>query len=180
MASKTDISTTLESSGEASKAALDINAPSSQETLSPDVIDSGINKAVRHKVDRRLLAFYCVVYLFMRINATNVTNTAIMNAGKPSNIRTQLGNLTSEQWAWIISIFSYPYMFFEPPSTLLLKRFTPRVWMSRIMITWGAVSMCQAAATNYGSMLACRFFLGAAEAGYGNLALKLVEYLHCR
>jgi hypothetical protein len=89
-----------------------------------------------------------------------------MNAKTPQNIKIQLGNLTSSQWAWIISIFSYPYMFFEPPSTLLLKRFTPRVWMSRIMITWGAISMCQAATTNYSGMLACRFFLGLAEAGY--------------
>lgn len=166
------------------------DTPSSPETTSLHSSDSQASKAVRRKVDSRLLAFYCVVYLFMRINATNVTNTAIMNAGSPSNIQIQLGNITSSQWAWIISIFSYPYMFFEPPSTLLLKRFTPRVWMSRIMLTWGAISMCQAATTNYAGMLACRFFLGAAEAGYypgvlyhlsfwypaGNLPLRIAVF----
>jgi MFS family permease len=141
-------------------------SPSSPDSSSLHPPDAAASKAVRRKVDSRLLAFYCIVYLFMRINATNVTNTAIMNAGEPTNIKAQLGHITSSQWAWIVSIFSYPYMFFEPPSTLLLKRFTPRVWMSRIMITWGAISMCQAATTNYAGMLACRFFLGAAEAGY--------------
>jgi predicted MFS family arabinose efflux permease len=119
-----------------------------------------------------------------------ILHEAIMNANTSSNIKIQLGNLSSGQWAWIISIFSYPYMFFEPPSTLLLKRFTPRVWMSRIMITWGAVSMCQAATKNYAGMLACRFFLGAAEAGYypgvlyhlsfwypaGNLPLRIAVF----
>lgn len=169
MAAKLDVSAASAPAGAQNKEIGDYDVPSSPETASLHVVESSSSKAVRTKVDKRLLAFYCVVYLFMRINATNATNTAIMNAGSPSNIRTQLGNITSEQWAWIISIFSYPYMFFEPPSTLLLKRFTPRVWMSRIMVTWGVVSMCQAATTNYAGMLACRFFLGAAEAGYGKL-----------
>ena len=140
--------------------------PSTPESVSDNGHDLDAVRAVRRKVDRRLLSFYCVAYLIMRINVTNATNTAIMNAKTPQNIKIQLGNLTSSQWAWIISIFFYPYMFFEPPSTLLLKRFTPRVWMSRIMITWGIVSMCQAATRSYSGMLACRFFLGLAEAGF--------------
>lgn len=36
--------------------------------------------------------------------------------------------------------------------------------MSRIMITWGAISMCQGAVQNYSGILATRFFLGLAEA----------------
>ncbi len=60
------------------------------------------------------------------------------------------------------SIFYYPYGAFEPASTLLLKRFKPNVWMSRIMITWDIISMCQAATSNYAGILACRFFLGMA------------------
>lgn len=57
-------------------------------------------------------------------------------------------------------------MVFEPVSTMLMKRFTPSVWMSRIMLTWGIVSMLQATTTNYSGMLACRFFLGLAESGF--------------
>jgi MFS family permease len=57
-------------------------------------------------------------------------------------------------------------MFFEPLATLMLKRFSPSVWMSRIMFTWGIISMCQGASQNYAGILACRFFLGAAEAGF--------------
>lgn len=38
--------------------------------------------------------------------------------------------------------------------------------MSRIMLTWGAVSMCQGAVQNYAGILATRFFLGLAEAGF--------------
>ena len=165
MASKADNTDRNTSATAEGKEILDYDVPSSPESTSLHDHDSDASKAVRRKVDHRLLAFYSVVYLFMRINATNATNTAIMNAGQPTNIRIQLG-LSSSDWAWIISIFSYPYMFFEPPSTLLLKRFTPRVWMSRIMVTWGVISMCQAATSSKAGLLACRFFLGAAEAGY--------------
>lgn len=127
---------------------------------------SQTEKAAYRKADTRLLLWYSFVYLIMRIHVQNVTNSAIMNLESGDGIRLQLGGLDSEQWAWVISIFYYPYMLFEPPATMLLKRFSPSKWMARIMITWGIISMCQGAAQNYAGILACRFFLGAAEAGY--------------
>lgn len=122
-------------------------------------------KAVQRKVDLRILLWYSFIYLIMRINVSNITNTAIMNETQGDDIRQQL-HLSSQQWAWVLSIFYYPYAAFEPASTLLLKRFKPNIWMSRIMVTWGIVSMCQGATQNYSSILACRFLLGLAEAGY--------------
>lgn len=95
-----------------------------------------IAKQARRKVDKRLLIWYAFVYLIMRIHVSNITNTAIINLEEGTGIKKQLGNLTSSQWAWTLSIFYYPYMFFEPIATLALKRFSPSVWMSRIMVTW--------------------------------------------
>lgn len=99
--------------------------------------DSKSAKVAYRKADIRILLFYSVVYLFMRINVSNITNTAIMNVDEGAGIKKQLGNLSSSQWAWVISIFYYPYMLAEPASTVLLKHFSPSVWMSRIMISWG-------------------------------------------
>ncbi|KAK7737080.1 hypothetical protein SLS63_002871 [Diaporthe eres] len=123
-------------------------------------------KSAHRKVDRRLVLWYSFVYLIMRIHVSNISNTAIINLEEGDGIKAQLGNLTSQQWAWVLSVFYYPYMLLEPFATLALKRFTPRLWMSRIMVTWGIVSMCQGATSNYAGILACRFFLGAAEAGF--------------
>lgn len=123
-------------------------------------------KSAQKKVDRRVILWYSFVYLIMRIHVSNITNTAIINIEEGDGIKKQLGNLTSGQWAWVLSIFYYPYMFFEPASTLMLKRFSPSAWMSRIMITWGVISMCQGATQNYAGILVCRFFLGLAEAGF--------------
>jgi MFS family permease len=140
----------------------------SQSPIPSDSLTTPQSEADRsgyRKVDIKLLLWYSFVYLIMRIHVQNVTNSAIMNLETGHGIKAQLGNLDSEQWALVISIFYYPYMFLEPPATLLLKRFSPSKWMARIMITWGIISMCQGAAQNYAGLLACRFFLGAAEAG---------------
>ncbi|KAF2798602.1 MFS general substrate transporter [Melanomma pulvis-pyrius CBS 109.77] len=109
-------------------------------------------KSAHRKVDKRLLGWYAFVYLIMRIHVGNISNSAIINLEQGTGIKKQLGNLSSAQWAMALSIFYYPYMFLEPFATLALKHFSPSVWMSRIMITWGVIT--------------CRFFLGAAEAGF--------------
>jgi MFS family permease len=123
-------------------------------------------KTAHHKVDKRLLCWYAFVFLIMRMNVNNISNTAIMNLEQGTGIKKQLGNLSSSQWGWALSIFWYPYMFLEPLATLMLKRFTPSIWMSRIMLTWGIISICQGATHNYAGILLCRFFLGVAEAGF--------------
>lgn len=70
----------------------------------------------------------------------------------------------------------------EFPSNILLKYFSPRVWIGRIMISWGEscfyhipfvltltaigiVTLCTAAVSSYEGLLVARFFLGLAEAG---------------
>jgi hypothetical protein len=133
---------------------------------SSDTPSGNILRAAHRKVDTRLLFWYAFVFLIMRMNVNNISNTAIMNLEQGTGIKKQLGDLSSSQWAWALSIFWYPYMFLEPLATLMLKRFSPSVWMSRIMLTWGIISMCQSATHNYTGILLCRFFLGVAEAGY--------------
>lgn len=123
-------------------------------------------KSAYRKMDIRLVAWYAVVYFFLKLESHNITNAAIMNIEEGTNIKHQLGNLTSEQWAMALSVPHYPYLLFEPISTFLLKRFSPRKWMSRIMLTWGIIAMCHGATQNFGGLLACRFLLGLAEAGF--------------
>lgn len=123
-------------------------------------------KSARRKVDLRLVVWYSFMYLILMIHKGNISNAAIINLESGDGIREELGGLTSSQWAWAISIFYYPYMLAEPAATLALKKFNPNVWMARIMITWGVISMCQGATQNFEGLMACRFFLGLAEAGF--------------
>jgi hypothetical protein len=62
-------------------------------------------KRAHRKLDKRLLLWYSFVYLIMRIHVSNISNTAIINLEQGTGIKKQLGNLNSEQWAWVLSIF---------------------------------------------------------------------------
>lgn len=60
-----------------------------------------------------------------------------------------------------------PYIVFEAPSNLLLKRMKPSTWQSRIMLTWGIALCCHAAATSKSGIFAARFFLGVVSEDCG-------------
>ncbi len=62
-------------------------------------------------------------------------------------------------------IFFFGYFFFEVPSNLMLEKFGARVWMCRIMLSWGLVSMATAFVKTAFAFYVLRFLLGLAEAG---------------
>lgn len=96
----------------------------------------------------------------------NLGNARTLNNDHPeSNIVKEL-SLTGNRYNIAIAVFFVPYVIFEAPSNILMKYFTPSVWIGRIMITWGIITMCTAAVSSFGGLLAVRFFLGVAEAGF--------------
>jgi MFS family permease len=63
-------------------------------------------------------------------------------------------------------IFFLGYFIFEVPSNLLLSKVGARIWIARILITWGIISGCTALVTGPTSFYSVRFLLGLAEAGF--------------
>lgn len=63
-------------------------------------------------------------------------------------------------------IFFFGYFLFEVPSNVIMERVGARLWMFRIMFTWGLVSMAMAFAQGTWSFYGLRFLLGVAEAGF--------------
>jgi sugar phosphate permease len=63
-------------------------------------------------------------------------------------------------------IFFVSYFLFEVPSNLALEHFGARVWIARIMITWGVIAAAMALVVGPRSLYLMRFLLGAAEAGF--------------
>jgi ACS family tartrate transporter-like MFS transporter len=66
----------------------------------------------------------------------------------------------------IAGAFFWTYAICEIPSNFLLQRFGARVWVTRIIISWGLVTMATAAAHDGTSLLILRLLLGIAEAGF--------------
>jgi MFS family permease len=77
---------------------------------------------------------------------------------------TELG-LEGHEYNNALVIFFAPYIFFEIPSNILLKKFKPHVWLSACMFLFGLTTTLQGVVTNYSGLLATRFFLGVFESG---------------
>src|SRR5262249_28269638 len=74
--------------------------------------------------------------------------------------------LTATQYGRGAGIFFLGYCLFEIPSNLVLYRLGARLWIARIMITWGLVSVGMAFVGEVWSFYVLRFLLGVAEAGF--------------
>jgi ACS family tartrate transporter-like MFS transporter len=64
------------------------------------------------------------------------------------------------------SMFFVGYVFFEIPSNLIMERVGARIWIARIMITWGLVSVCMLFVKSSFGFYSLRFLLGVSEAGF--------------
>ncbi|WP_235035435.1 MFS transporter [Roseomonas sp. 18066] len=119
---------------------------------------SAIERSTMRKVAWRLLPFLIVCYFISYLDRVNV------GFAGPA-MRADLG-LSATAFGTAAGIFFLAYFAFEVPSNLALNRFGARIWIARIMITWGILSGAQAFVTGPTSFNIVRVLLGAAEAGF--------------
>ena len=123
-----------------------------------DPAASEIEQATMRRVARRLvpllIACYCVAYLD-RVNVSFAGLT--MNRDL---------HLSASVFGFGAGVFFVSYFLCELPSNLILNKVGARMWIARILITWGIVSGLTAAVQGEKSFYAIRFVLGAAEAGF--------------
>jgi MFS transporter, ACS family, tartrate transporter len=73
---------------------------------------------------------------------------------------------TAYIYGWGAGIFFLGYFLFEVPSNVILEKIGARLWIARIMITWGIAAAVMAFVVGPVSFLTLRFLLGVAEAGF--------------
>ena len=110
------------------------------------------------KVTRRLVPFLMLCYFIAYLDRVNVGFAG-------ATMSRDLG-LSAGAFGGAAGIFFIAYFFFEVPSNLALDRFGARVWIARIMFTWGIISGAQAFVVGETSFNAVRLLLGVAEAGF--------------
>ena len=116
-----------------------------------------IERQTMRKVYLRLLPLAMIIYFFCYLDRINVSFAALqMNA--------DIG-LTAAAYGLSSTAFYIGYCLFEVPSNVILDKVGARIWIARIMITWGLVSGATAFATGPISFLTIRLLLGFAEAG---------------
>jgi len=110
------------------------------------------------KVSWRLLPLVVVAYLVAYIDRTNIA-VAALTMNKDLGFSASLYGIGA-------GIFFIGYALFEVPSNMILEKVGARMWIARIMITWGIVSGLMATVIGPISFLSLRFLLGVAEAGF--------------
>src|SRR5260370_34153842 len=89
--------------------------------------------------------------------------------------------ISSQQFGLVAGIFFFGYFLFEIPSNLLLHRLGARIWITRILITWGILATLTGFVHSVHQLYVVRFLLGLAEAGYfPGIALYLTYWFRQR
>ncbi|HEY6509030.1 MAG TPA: MFS transporter [Vicinamibacterales bacterium] len=127
----------------------------------PDSLAAATDAEARRvfaKIGWRVMPILTTAYILNYLDRTNIAFAAL-------TMREAIG-LTQTQLGVGAGIFFVGYCFLEVPSNVALFRFGARVWISRIMISWGIVSAAMAFAVGPNSFYLFRLLLGAAEAGF--------------
>jgi len=120
--------------------------------------DENFEAKTYRKADVRLLPFLFLCYILAYLDRVNVGFAKLQMLKDLS--------LSDAAFATGAGIFFIGYFFFEVPSNVLLKKFGARMWIARIMISWGVISSCMIFVKGEWSFYAMRFLLGLAEAGF--------------
>src|SRR5258708_16133469 len=118
----------------------------------------GIEKRRIRKLQLRLLPFLLLLYVVAFIDRINIGFAAL-------TMNKDMG-LNSQQFGFAAGIFFFRYFLCEVPSNLLLHKIGARVWITRILITWGILATLTGFAHTVHQLYVVRFLLGLAEAGY--------------
>ncbi|NTE68189.1 MFS transporter [Agrobacterium tumefaciens] len=120
------------------------------------------------KLYKRIVLFAFICFIVNYLDRVNIGFAAL-------HMNEDLG-LTPYLFGIGAGIFFLGYMAFEIPSNMMLHKYGPRVWIARIMITWGIVSCGMAFITGPASFFIMRFLLGVAEAGFAPGILLYLTY----
>jgi len=125
------------------------------------------------KIRRRIIPFVFVLYVISFLDRMNISFAAL-------TMNKELA-ITSQQFGLVAGIFFIGYFLFEIPSNLLLHKLGARVWITRILVTWGILAMLTGFVQSANQLYIVRFLLGLAEAGYfPGIALYLTYWFRQR
>jgi ACS family tartrate transporter-like MFS transporter len=123
-----------------------------------EVMDATIERSTMRKVYLRLLPFAVLSYVLAYVDRINVSFAGL-------TMRGDLG-MSAGTFGFAVGMFYWGYFIFEVPSNVILEKVGARIWIARIMITWGILAGLTAAVTGSTSFAIVRFLLGVAEAGF--------------
>ncbi|GFP59743.1 uncharacterized transporter C1002.16c [Trichoderma asperellum] len=120
--------------------------------------EAALARKILFKIDTRVMPILALLLLCSFLDRTNVGNAKIL--GLESDV-----GITDTQYSQGLAVFYATYIACELPSNLVLKKFSPRIWLPTLTVAWGIITMCLGFIRSFGSFAAVRALLGVAEGG---------------
>ncbi|GKZ21372.1 hypothetical protein AbraIFM66951_006234 [Aspergillus brasiliensis] len=117
-------------------------------------------RKIIHRVDRRLVTMAGLAYCISLMDRTNLSMAAV--AGMTKDLQLGVGT----RYSVVILVFFIPYVVFQPPMTVIIRKVGPTLFLGTLVISWGAILVGMGFVKNWKQMVAIRVLLGALEAGY--------------
>lgn len=135
-------------------------------------IDPIAEKKLLRKLDIHVLPPLTVLFLLAFLDRTNIGNAKIQGLTKDLK-------MVGPDYNIALFVFFVPYILFEVPSNIVLKRMAPSTWLSIIMVLWGICTLGQGLVNTFEGLVALRVLIGLFEAGLfpGTFTHKRVVHL---
>jgi MFS transporter, ACS family, tartrate transporter len=134
----------------------------------PAIASISVGTKTIQKVRIRIIPFIFVLYIVAFLDRINITFAAL-------TMNKELA-ITSQQYGMLTGIFFIGYFLFEIPSNLLLHQVGARLWIARILVSWGIVAVLGGFVQGVHQLYVVRFLLGLAEAGFAPGMLLYLTY----
>jgi len=121
-------------------------------------VDVTLQRSTMRKVYLRLLPFAVLCYILAYIDRINVSFAGL-------TMRDDIG-MSAATFGFAVGMFYWGYFIFEVPSNVIMEKVGARIWIARIMITWGILAGLTAVVKDSTTFAIVRFLLGVAEAGF--------------
>jgi len=128
------------------------------EMTNPQAASSSVEISTIHKVRTRILPYIFLLYIVAVLDRVNIGFAAL-------TMNKELA-ITAQQFGLLAGIFFIGYFLFEIPSNLMMHKVGARIWIARILISWGIISFLTALSHSAMHLYIVRFLLGLAEAGF--------------
>ncbi|KAI2464711.1 major facilitator superfamily MFS-1 [Annulohypoxylon bovei var. microspora] len=145
------------------KGVLDVEQVERKKTQSTDIIDDDVDeqegKKILWRVDRRLIVLVGLLYCISLMDRANLSAAAV--AGMIEDL-----DLVGTRYSIVTLVFFITYIIFQPPSTIVIRKVGPRIFLPTIILAWGAVMIGFGFSPSFEVLMALRLLLGVFEAGY--------------
>lgn len=121
-------------------------------------VSSDLNTRTIPKIQKRLLPFIFICYNIALLDRVNIGFAGL-------TMNKELA-ISAQQFGLLAGIFYIGYVLFEVPSNILMHKLGARVWIARVLLSWGLVAACTGFARSATHIYIIRFVLGLAEAGF--------------